>query len=360
MDERGAMDRALALAWGGWGRVAPNPMVAAVVLAGNEVVGEGFHAEYGGPHAEPVALQAAAGRARGATLVTTLEPCAHWGKQPPCTEAIVRAGIARVVSAAADPHPAAQGGAAFLRRAGIQVEVGLGEAEARAQNAAFFHQVADTTRPFVTLKLAISLDGRIADHAARSQWVSGEEARTWVQWVRAGYDAIAVGGRTALLDDPALTVRGAITPRVAPTRIVFDGGLRLATASRLATTAREVPVLLVAVPTADAAKAATLEALGVRVLRAEGLRAALGSLRREHGIGSMLVEGGGRLGAAMLAEGVVDRVALVVAPLFLGEQGIPAFPGLPAVGIDASPRWRLVERRPLGADTLLVFDAPGG
>src|SRR6267154_922827 len=220
--ERAAMERALDLARRGWGRVAPNPLVGAIVLAGDSVVAEGYHAEYGGPHAEVVALEAAGERARGATLVVNLEPCAHHGKTPPCTDAILAAGVARVVAALPDPDLQARGGGAVLRAKGVAVSIGLLAEAAAALNAPFLFAREQAERPFVALKLATSIDGRIADAAGSSQWVSGEAAREHVHWLRAGFDAIAVGGTTALHDDPLLTVRGAVTPRRPPVRVVFD------------------------------------------------------------------------------------------------------------------------------------------
>src|SRR5213594_3216542 len=200
--ERAAMERALDLARRGWGRVAPNPLVGAVVLAGDTVVGEGYHAEYGGPHAEVVALEAAGGGARGATLVVNLEPCAHHGKTPPCTDAIVAAWIGRVVAAIRDPDLLARGGAGVLRSHSVVVSLGLLAEEAAALNAPFLFAREQAERPFVALKLATSIDGRIADAAVSSRWVSGDAAREYVHWLRAGFDAIAVGGTTALRDNP--------------------------------------------------------------------------------------------------------------------------------------------------------------
>ncbi|HET9725714.1 MAG TPA: bifunctional diaminohydroxyphosphoribosylaminopyrimidine deaminase/5-amino-6-(5-phosphoribosylamino)uracil reductase RibD, partial [Gemmatimonadales bacterium] len=218
MTEREAMAWAIDLAWRGWGRVQPNPLVGAVVLAGGEKVGEGWHAEYGGAHAEPAALTSAGARARGGTLVCTLEPCAHQGKQPPCTLAIHAAGVKRVVAAVQDPNSVATGGAEWLRAHGVEVELGLLAAEAAAQNASFLHQLRDASRPFVALKLATTIDGRIADANGHARWLSEQPARDFVQWLRAGFDAIAVGGVTAREDDPSLTVRGPLQPRTPPTR----------------------------------------------------------------------------------------------------------------------------------------------
>jgi diaminohydroxyphosphoribosylaminopyrimidine deaminase/5-amino-6-(5-phosphoribosylamino)uracil reductase len=353
--ERDAMTRAIEVAWRGWGRVAPNPMVGAVVLDEGRVVGEGWHAEFGRPHAEVVALDAAGVKARGSTLVVTLEPCAHQGKTPPCTHAIVAAGVRRVVCALRDPNPTARGGVETLRREGLDVEVGLLSDEAAAQNAVFLCARQRTDRPFVALKLATSIDSRIADEQGRAHWISGEAARAWVHWLRAGFDAIAVGGTTALTDNPHLTVRGDITPRRAPVRLVFDRRAMLNAGVHLVSSARDIPTWVVASPDAPRSNAAILEANGVRVLRPRDLAEGLATLRRE-GIESLLCEGGGALGAKLLADGLVDRLYWVQAPVWLGEAGVPAFPGVPARPLAEAPRWIPVARRTLGADTLLVLD----
>ncbi len=221
------MDRALELAGLGWGRVAPNPLVGAVLLRDGVVLGEGYHGEFGWPHAETVALSQVSDPS-GATCVVTLEPCAHHGKTPPCVDALIRAGVARVVIAVPDPHPKASGGAAKLRGAGIDVEMGLGQEAAAALNAPFLFNATNNERPFLAVKMATSLDGFIADESGASQWVSGAESRAFVQWLRAGFDAIGVGARTAMQDDPQLTVRGPLQPRTPPMRVVFSktGALR--------------------------------------------------------------------------------------------------------------------------------------
>jgi diaminohydroxyphosphoribosylaminopyrimidine deaminase/5-amino-6-(5-phosphoribosylamino)uracil reductase len=349
------MRRALDLALRGWGRVAPNPLVGAVVLQGGVVVGEGFHAEFGGPHAEVAALQAAGQRSRGATLVTNLEPCAHHGKTPPCTEAILEAGIGRVVAAVPDPDPEARGGAAKLRASGVAVSLGLLAEEAAALNAPFLFAREQSERPFVALKLAASIDGRIADAQGSSRWVSGDAAREYVHWLRAGFDAIAVGGTTALKDDPQLTARGAVTPRKPPVRVVFDRRAMLNLGVRLVSTAREVPTWVVASPDAPASSVTQLEQSGVRVFRPATLREGLRSLRQA-GVHSILCEGGGALGAKLLVEGLVDRLYWIQAPLWLGEGAVPAFPGVADVPLDQAVCWIPVERRVLGSDTLLVLD----
>lgn len=329
-------------------------MVGAVVLQGDEVVGEGFHAEFGGPHAEAIALAAAGERARGATLVTTLEPCAHHGKQPPCAELVIGAGVRRVVIAMPDPNPVAAGGAARLEAAGIDVVIGPGRREAEDLNAPFLHAVGPSGRPFVAVKIATSLDHRIADPAGHSRWISGDEARDWVHWFRAGFDAIGVGGRTALVDNPALTVRGSTEPRTPPRRVVFLGSRRLSLDSTLVRTAREIPVVAVAPGLGQADTAALLER-GVTVVGASGLDESLVGLHAM-GIQSLVVEGGGRLAGSLLAGGLVDRLAWIVSPVWLGDTAIPGTRGFVVPSLMQAERWRIVERRALGQDTLLLFD----
>ena len=356
MDEREAMALALELAWRGWGRVQPNPLVGAVVLSGDgQLVGEGWHAEFGERHAEPVALEAAGDRARSGTLVVTLEPCDHLGKQPPCTGVVLASGVRRVVAAIPDPNPEASGGAAKLTAGGVEVQLGLERQAAEAQNAIFLHRFRNATRPFVALKLATSLDGRIADAAGQSRWISGETARAYVHWLRAGFDAIGVGGRTARADDPRLTVRGAVVPRLTPRRIVFDPKADLSPELDLVRTAGEVSTTLVAGADAPPANLRRLQMAGLTVLQAGSLEEGLGLLRGE-GIGSILVEGGGRLAGALLSHDLVDRYYWVQSPLWLGERGVPATADLPSPPIARADRWSVVERRALGDDTLLVLD----
>jgi diaminohydroxyphosphoribosylaminopyrimidine deaminase / 5-amino-6-(5-phosphoribosylamino)uracil reductase len=339
----------------GWGRVAPNPLVGAVVLQGDEVVAEGFHAEYGGPHAEVAALREAGERARGATLVVTLEPCTHHGKTPPCTDAILAAGVARVSAAIGDPDPDARGGAGVLRGRGVAVSFGVLAEEAAALNAPFLFAREQAERPFMALKLATSIDGRIADAQGSSRWVSGEAARAYVHWLRAGFDAIAVGGTTALRDDPQLTVRGAVSPRRPPVRVVFDRRAMLNAGVQLVRTAGDVPTWVMASADAPPASVTLLERSGVRVFRPASIRDGLRMLR-DAGIHSVLCEGGGALGARLLAEGLVDRLYWIQSPVWLGDGAVPAFPGIPPAPLAAAPRWIPVERRPLGSDTLLVLD----
>jgi diaminohydroxyphosphoribosylaminopyrimidine deaminase/5-amino-6-(5-phosphoribosylamino)uracil reductase len=350
--ELSALEHALALAWRGWGRVQPNPMVGAVVLRDGEQVAEGWHAEFGGEHAEAVALRAAGDRAKGATLAVTLEPCRHHGKQPPCTDLIRQAGVRRVVIGLPDPNPLAAGGAAELRAGGVEVTLASFTAVSR-QNAIFFHQFNHPDRPFVALKLATSVDGAIADRAGRCRWISGPEARAFVHWLRAGFDAIAVGGRTARRDDPALTVRGEVTPRVPPRRLVFSrsGDLRGATQLLDPT---QPPLLVVGDAAGDARVA--LQRAGAEVIPAETLAEGLRALRRR-GVLSLLVEGGGQLAGRLLAAQLVDRFYWIHSPLWLGPGSVPAFGDLPSQGLEDAERWAVAERRALGDDTLLVLES---
>jgi len=222
-------------------------------------------------------------------------------------------------------------------------------------NAPFLFAREQAERPFVALKLATSIDGRIADAAGSSQWVSGEAARDYVHWLRAGFDAIAVGGTTALHDNPRLTVRGPVTPRRPPVRVVFDRRAMLNLGVQLVSTAREVPTWVMSSLDAPPSSVTQLERSGVRVFRPTTLRDGLRMLR-EAGIQSLLCEGGGALGARLLTDGLVDRLYWVQAPVWLGEGAVPAFPGVPPHPLAAAPRWTPVERRALGPDTLLVLD----
>ena len=350
------MRRALSLARRGWGQTAPNPMVGAVVVRDGEVVGEGWHARYGGPHAEAMALESAGPRARGSTVYVTLEPCAHHGKTPPCADALIAAGVARVVAAAADPNPVASGGGARLRAAGIEFQVGVSEAEARELNAPFFFALT-SDRPWVTLKLATSIDGAITDHRGSSAWLTGPRARRAVHRLRAGSDAIAVGIGTALADDPLLTVRGRLKPRIAPVRVIFDRTARLPLSSKLVRTARDVSTIVMT-QSPDPERALALRAAGADVLIAGSAAAGLRELRAR-GIRSMLVEGGAGLAALLLTECVVDRLVIFQAPLLLGGGSLNAFAGLPPALVPDAPRLKVLERRTIGDDLMTVY-APTG
>jgi diaminohydroxyphosphoribosylaminopyrimidine deaminase/5-amino-6-(5-phosphoribosylamino)uracil reductase len=328
-------------------------MVGAVLLRDRVVVGEGYHAEFGGPHAETVALSQVSDPS-GATCIVTLEPCAHQGKTSPCTDALIRAGVARVVIAVRDPHPKARGGAAKLRSAGIDVTMGLGREAATALNAPFLFNATDDERPFLAVKLATSLDGFIADESGTSKWVSGPDAREFVQWLRAGFDAIGAGARTVMQDDPQLTVRGPLQPRVPPMRVVFSRTAALRSTLRVLDTAGEIPTTVV-VGSASAVQAEKLLVnTGANVLAADTLADALRALKAS-GVQSLLVEGGGAVVGALLQAGLVNRLYWIQAPIWLG-RGTQAFGSRGAVPLPEAPRWTITESRRLGRDSLLVVD----
>ena len=346
------MRRALELAQRGWGQTAPNPMVGAVVVRDGKIVGEGYHARFGEDHAEVSALRNAGERARGAAVYVTLEPCTHTGKTPPCTDALIASGVARVICAVRDPNPVAAGGLARLAARGIAVTDGIEEEAARELNASFFHALR-SERPWVTLKLAMSLDGAIADAQGNSRWITGEASRREVHHLRAGQDAIAVGIGTAIADDPSLTVRDAPAPRVAPRRIVFDRHARLPQTSALARTARSTPTIVI-VQSADTIRTAELESAGVIVMHAASLRKALLELRKIQ-VRSILVEGGARLAGAFLDATLVDRLVIFQAPVILGAGAIGAFAQTSSVGLAAAARFGILEQRTVGDDSMTVY-----
>jgi diaminohydroxyphosphoribosylaminopyrimidine deaminase/5-amino-6-(5-phosphoribosylamino)uracil reductase len=354
--ERAWMRRALRLAARGWGQTAPNPMVGAVIVRDGKVIATGHHARFGERHAEAVALEQAGEGARGADVYCTLEPCNAHGQQPPCAHALVAAGVRRVVVAVGDPNPAKGGGAATLRAAGIAVEFGLEAAAARELNAPFLHWASGASRPWVTLKLAVSLDGGIAAADRRRGWLTGDAARRQVHHLRAGADAIAVGIGTALADDPALTVRGVRKPRVAPLRVVFDRGARLPVASQLVRTARRTKTLIV---TADATSPAAqaLAERGVEPMAALDLPAALSTLH-QRGVRHLLVEGGASLAGALLGANLVDRLVIFQAPVLLGAGALGAFSSVPSARTDALRRWRVIERTAIADDVMTVLAPP--
>ncbi len=332
--DRRFMSRALSLARKGRGRTSPNPMVGAVVVRGETVVGEGFHEQVGGPHAEVNALRQAGHRAGGATLYVTLEPCNHYGRTPPCAGAVLEAGISRVVIGMADPNPSvAGGGAEWLASQGVTVQMGLLERNCRLLNQAFIKHVT-TGLPYVIVKTAATLDGRIASRTGDSRWVSNETSRAFVHRLRCQLDGILVGIETALKDDPQLTarVRGRKACRQ-PVRVVLDGSLRIEVTSTLVRTAREVPLWVACAEDASPKKAGILEAAGVHVLRlpARGGRLDLHALLAELGrrqVTSLLVEGGARTIGGFLDDGLADAFHFFYAPRVLGDaEGIPMVSG---------------------------------
>ncbi len=347
-EDRAHLMRTLELAEGGRGRVSPNPLVGAVVVRDREVIGEGHHAELGGVHAEVAALADCRRRGHepdGATMYVSLEPCAHHGRQPPCTDAILAAGIARVVIAADDPSEKASGrGPGILRDEGVEVAFSDG-AEAAAARLANqpFRKHARTGRPLVTLKSALSLDGFTATQAGDSKWISGTASRALVHAWRAESDAVAVGIGTALADDPLLTARDVPAPPPRqPTRVVFDTAARLPLDSRLIGSLAEAPVrVIVAAGGADPARVAALREAGAGVLEVAGDRparvaAALDQLGRD-GITSILLEGGAGLGGAFLDADELDELRLFYAPVLLGA-GRPLLAGRGAERIAGSQR----------------------
>jgi diaminohydroxyphosphoribosylaminopyrimidine deaminase / 5-amino-6-(5-phosphoribosylamino)uracil reductase len=351
------MHRALELAERGWGRVHPNPLVGAVVVSEGSVVGEGLHREFGGAHAEIEALADAGDAARGATLYVTLEPCSHHGKTPPCTDAIIRAGIATVIFGASDPHPDARGGADVLRRAGINVVGGVESDAVRQQNAAFFHAVENNT-PFVALKLAMSLDGQIASAPGQRTKITSIEADREVHRLRSGFDAVMIGSNTARVDDPILTVRHAPAPVRPPIRIVLDSNASLSLESALVGSVNEGPVWVVCGSGASVEKVEDLERAGVRpivVHTTEGrpaIRAVLERLRAE-GVSSLLCEGGAAVAGALLDADAVGRIYAFIAPILLGSGGVSAFPVISPMNSGA---WRTARIAQLGNDALLMVE----
>ena len=318
MDDERTMRRALDLAERGLGLVSPNPLVGAVVVRGEDVVGEGWHEGPGTPHAEATALAEAGERARGATLFVTLEPCDHFGRMPPCTQAIVEAGVAEVVAAMRDPNPIVDGrGFAALERAGIRVRTGVLEREAERQNAAFVRHVT-TELPLVTVKVAATLDGKVAARDGSSRWITGEESRADVHRMRAAADAIVVGAGTVPADDPALTVRHPGYRGRPVLRVVVDAAGRVPATGRLFS--GEAPTLVATTDAAPQDVALAWRAAGAEVLTvaadANGgvflaeLWAALG----KQGVQSVMVEGGPTLTASAVRDGLVDRVVVFLAP----------------------------------------------
>ncbi len=359
-DDARWMAVALRLGLRNQGRTWPNPAVGCVLVKAGRVVGRGWTEVGGRPHAEVVALGHAGEAARGATAYVSLEPCAHTGRTPPCTEALIAAGVVRVVTAAGDPDPRVQGqGHAQLRAAGIAVVEGVGRGEADAHHAGFFMRVR-AGRPLVALKLAQTLDGRIATATGESQWITGAAARARGHLLRATHDAIMVGSGTVAADDPALTCRLAGLHDRSPVRVVVDGKGRLDPASTLARTAAEVPVWLLTAA-AGAARAGTLAALGVRVIAVattasgqvdvKAAMQALGGL----GLTRVLVEGGSGLAAALLGADLVDRLHVFTAGTVLGGDALPAVGPLRLAALAAAPRFRHMSEHVCGNDRLQLW-----
>ncbi len=353
------MDLARCLAERGRFTVAPNPLVGAVVARDGNVVSEGWHSRAGGDHAEVVALDGAGGAARGATLYVTLEPCNHYGKTPPCVEAILRAGISRVVVGHLDADPRMRGrSVGMLREAGIEVEV-LDDPAVERQNEQFLHHMR-TGRPFVHLKLATTLDGRIAASGGDSKWITGEDARLRVHELRAEAGAVLVGANTVRTDDPMLTPRNlpVQSPRI--TRVILDSRLTTSPESKLARSAGEAPVVIFASEPAFDGREAGLERLGVEVvatpLSEEGLDL-LYVLDRlgGRGIKGLLLEGGGETATRFVRAGLADKLTLFYAPKLLGSEGVPMIGALRATKVAESLQFWVSEVGKVGDDVAVTL-----
>jgi diaminohydroxyphosphoribosylaminopyrimidine deaminase/5-amino-6-(5-phosphoribosylamino)uracil reductase len=354
------MRLALALGRRGLGRTWPNPAVGAVLVQDGVVLGRGWTQAGGRPHAEVEALKRAGKAARGATLYVTLEPCSHHGKTPPCCDAIIRAGVARVLSALEDPNPEVAGkGHARLRAEGIAVEVGLLQEEARRDHVGHIRRMRDG-RPHVTLKLAISADGKAGLAGRRPVGITGEEARTRVHLMRARSDAILVGIGTVLADDPHLTCRLPGMLDRSPVRVVLDARLRVPLASAVIATARETPTWVACAEDASAMAEEVLRAKGVEVLRvgAKDGRLELAQVLQalvERGVTRLMVEGGPTVAASFVEANLVDEVALFRSPDPLGADAIDALEGLPLATLTHSPHLKSFACEPVGRDTVELF-----
>ncbi len=352
------MQLALSLGARGLGQTAPNPAVGCVIVQDGRLLGRGWTQPSGRPHAETMAL-AQAGACNGATAYVTLEPCAHTGKTPPCANALVKAGITRVVCPIADPDPRVSGkGFAMLREAGITVDIGLMAKEARAANAGFL-LTKEQSRPFITLKLAASLDGRIATASGESRWITGAESRRYVHMLRANHDAVMIGRGTAEADDPMLDIRDLGLSHANPVRVVLDSKLALSPTCRLAQTAAATPLwmchsagakglenwaktsaMLIETPATDTGL--SLHPL-LQILAAKGLT-------------RILVEGGGQLAASLITANLVDRLEVFHAGLMLGASGTPALAALSYKSLAEFPRFTRSETKTLGNDTLSIWE----
>jgi diaminohydroxyphosphoribosylaminopyrimidine deaminase/5-amino-6-(5-phosphoribosylamino)uracil reductase len=352
------MQQALRLAREGAGYVSPNPLVGCVIVKAGQVVGQGYHQRFGGPHAEVHALQEAGRHAQGAVLYVNLEPCCHTGKTPPCVEAVLRAGVSRVVMALCDPNPlVAGGGLARLQAAGVAVTVGVCEAEARELNEAFVKFIT-SRRPFVTLKCAITLDGKIATRTGASRWITGPGARQAVHRLRHAADALLVGIGTVLQDDPQLTTRLPDRPGMNPLRVVVDSTLRLPLRAQVADTT-SCRTLVATTAAASGAQQQVLRAQGVEIVTLPAYddgRVDLDALLQYLGsrsIASVLVEGGAALSATLLQRRLVDKVLFFVAPKIIGGDGISVVGACGVEHMEQVIRLQELKANVVGEDVLL-------
>jgi diaminohydroxyphosphoribosylaminopyrimidine deaminase/5-amino-6-(5-phosphoribosylamino)uracil reductase len=363
-DDRAWMDAALALARRGLGQVWPNPAVGCLIHRDGRVLGRGWTGAGGRPHAETLALAQAGAEARAATVHVTLEPCAHHGQTPPCADALVEARIARVVVAITDPDPRVAGrGLDRLRRAGIAVATGVLAERATALNRGFLTRVT-AGRPMLTLKLAATLDGRIATSAGESRWITGEAARARVHLMRASHDAILIGAGTARADDPVLDVRLPGWSGRQPVRVVLDPALSLPPGSRLAATARQQSLWILHGAAADPARGEALAGTGALLvpmaLTDGGLIDPVAALAElgARGLTRVLCEGGGRLAASLIRAGIADELVLFQAGLAIGAEGKPALGPLGLGRLTGAPRFSLIESAVIGGDVMTRWATP--
>jgi len=355
------MALALALGRRGMGRVWPNPAVGCVLVNKGQIVGRGWTADGGRPHAEVRALAQAGPAAGGATAYVTLEPCSHQGQTPPCAQALIDAGVARVVIATGDPDPRVAGrGIGMLRDAGITVDLGLCETLARKDHAGFLSRVTES-RPFVTLKLAGTLDGRIATAAGESQWITGPEARRDVHMMRARHDAVMVGAGTVRADDPMLTVRALGLARQ-PVRVVMSRAMKISSECQLAQTAADVPVWLCHGKGAEVGAWTAKGAISLPCATVAGQvdpRAAMAALAGK-GITRVFCEGGGMLAASLLHAGMVDQLVVYTAGSAIGAEGTPMLAAMGIDRLDSAPRFALHSVRSIGNDIRHIWTRPSG
>ena len=352
-DERW-MRLALSLGARGLGTTWPNPAVGCVIVKDGRVLGRGWTQPGGRPHAEPLALAQAGAAAKGATAYVTLEPCAHTGKTPPCAEALIKAGVTSVVVAITDPDPRVAGkGLDMLRSAGIKVRTDVLVHDANVSNIGFLTRVTQN-RPAVTLKLASSLDAKIATKTGESQWITGPEARAYVHYLRTTHDAVMVGSGTSIADDPSLTVRLSGLEHRNPVRIVLDSKLSTPNDSQLARTAKETPVWMCHGPTANTKEWAKTDAELI-ACAVDGdhlsLRDALTKIA-DKGITRVFCEGGGKLASSLIRQGLVDRLITFTAGVSIGSDGIPNLGALGVNTIDQAPKFALENHRRIGADLM--------
>lgn len=354
------LTRAVSLARKGWGHVRPNPMVGCVLVKNGKVIGEGWHEEFGGPHAEVNALKMAGSNTQGSTAYVTLEPCNHYGKTPPCTDALIKAGVSRVIFGAPDPGMGMVGGGQFLSKSGIEVSGPLSDTALGYEvDPAFFH-IKNQDCTYLAVKLAISRDERIAIKIGEKTSLTGLDANRKSHYLRGGFDAILVGSETAYVDDPFLTVRHGFKPRIAPTRIVVDSKCRISSEARLLRTINEAPVLVLTTQAAPLNRIRALEKAGAQV---EVVPEDNGRVNLEYalelcwklGLTSILCEGGGKIASTFLNKGLVQRFYLFSAPISLGSQGVPAFPD--TLCKPYGPGWRTTgDPLYLGSDVFITYD----